>query len=88
MNPTRPLDFEIDEITNSIIEVKTDKIFETEVLPVLIGEIQAGFWQFDWQKELKTKNRSVYKLITRSKPEKIEGLLCLEPQKGFIEMHL
>ncbi len=82
----------IDKITNSIEERKTGLTLETKVLPLAKHELlkirKADGWKFSWRKEMAMGNRIVYKLIIVNEPSKVQGLLCLSIEEGFIFMHL
>jgi hypothetical protein len=85
------LDFEIDKLTNSIENLATGEVFDTEI--VRLGEpdikqIKKADWQFDWHKELKDKSKQVYKLTTVNNPTIIQGLVSIEDKKDHIFMHL
>ena len=58
------LDIEIDKLTNSIENVITGEVFQTEFSEVSSKEIKKKEWLFDWHKELKDKNNKVYKMTT------------------------
>ncbi|MFT3949085.1 MAG: hypothetical protein QM763_19125 [Agriterribacter sp.] len=85
--------FTIDKITNSILEIATDKTFETEMLLVNATEIKKVFkkdgWQFNWNKEFNEQGHLLYKLVLKD-DKKIQGLISLEPISSqlYIEMHL
>lgn len=72
-------EFIIDKITNSIEEVRTGKIFETDVLPASFQELKKlnkkDGWKFDWKKEFKQENRQLYKLVRKEGDGKIEGVI-------------
>ncbi len=85
------LDFEIDKLTNSIENISTGEVFDTEI--VRLTEIDRkkiikSDWQFDWIKELKDKTKAVYKLTTVNNPTIIQGLLSIEDKQDHIFMHL
>jgi hypothetical protein len=85
------LDFEIDKITNSIENVATGEVFDTEI--VRLGEtdivqIKRTDWGFKWHKELKDKSKQVYKLTTVNNPTIIQGLVSIEDKQDHIFMHL
>jgi hypothetical protein len=85
------LDFEIDKLTNSIENVQTGEVFDTEIVRVSnkeIKQIKKTDWQFDWNKELKDKTKEVYKLTTVNNPTIIQGLLSIEDKQDHIFMHL
>ncbi|MFT4094298.1 MAG: hypothetical protein QM640_11730 [Niabella sp.] len=53
------LDFEIDKLTNSIENLATGEVFDTEIVSLTqvdSKQIKKAEWQFDWHKELKAKN--------------------------------
>ncbi|HEV2481548.1 MAG TPA: hypothetical protein VGS79_17880 [Puia sp.] len=85
--------FVVDELTNSIREVSSGKIFETEVLRVSAAEIKKVHkkdgWFFNWKTEFRESARNLYKLVLAGN-NTIQGLISLEPVPNqlFIEMHL
>lgn len=87
----RPLDFEIDKLTNSIENTSTGEVFDTEVVRLTVKEIakiKTKDWQFDWSKEIKDKTKEVYKLTTTNNQTIIQGLLSIEDKQDHIFMHL
>jgi hypothetical protein len=85
------LDFEIDKLTNSIENVETGEVFDTEIVRITIlelNQIKKKDWQFNWNKELKDLSKEVYKLTTVNNPTIIQGLLSIEDKKDHIFMHL
>ena len=56
----RELDFEIDKLTNSIENILTGEVFDTEIVRLIDidkRQIKKADWQFDWHKELKDKTK-------------------------------
>ena len=87
----KPLDFEIDRLTNSIENTSTGEIFDTAVVQLNrknLQLIQKSDWQFDWAKEIKDKTKEVYKLTTLNNPTIIQGLLSIEDKQDHVFMHL
>ena len=85
------LNFVIDKLTNSIENVVTGEVFDTEVESISIADtkqIVALDWQFKWRKELKDETKNVYKLTTVNNPGIIQGLLSIEDKEDHIFMHL
>lgn len=85
------LDFEIDKLTNSIENISTGEVFDTEIVKLTEldrKQIVKSDWQFDWIKELKDKTKSVYKLTTANNSTIIQGLLSIEDKQDHIFMHL
>jgi hypothetical protein len=85
--------FVVDELTNSIREMSSGKIFETQVLRVSALEIKKVHkkdgWFFNWKAEFKESRKTLYKLALLG-DNTIQGLISLEPVPNqlFIEMHL
>ena len=85
------LDFEIDKLTNSIENLATGEVFDTEIVKLSsidIKQIKKADWQFNWHKELKDESKDVYKLTTVNNPTIIQGLLSIEDKQDHIFMHL
>ena len=87
----KPLDFEIDKLTNSIENTLTGEGFETEIIRLSISDskqIKRSDWQFNWIKELGDSTKQVYKLTTINEPTIIQGLVSIEDKNDHIFMHL
>lgn len=60
------LDFEVDNLTNSIQNIVTGDSFATDITIISTADlktvIKKNGWQFDWRLELKQPERDVYKL--------------------------
>jgi hypothetical protein len=86
------LDFEIDELTNSIQNVLTGDSFSTVVSLIsqadLKGVTKKNGWQFDWKYEFRQPQREVYKLTIANNLSIIQGLISLEAKSDHIYMHL
>lgn len=87
----KPLEFVIDKLTNSIENTTTGEVFDTEI--IRLGEqdikyIKKAEWQFNWSKEIRDKDKEVYKLTTVNNAEIIQGLLSIEDKQDHIFMHL
>ena len=85
------LDFIIDKLTNSIENISTGEVFDTEIVKLTIKDVtqvKKAHWQFDWAKEIKDKTKEVYKLTTVSNPSIIQGLVSIADKKDHIFMHL
>ncbi|RPI14299.1 MAG: hypothetical protein EHM58_16700 [Ignavibacteriae bacterium] len=77
MKFTKEVSVEIDRLINSIRNVISGDIFDTEVVKIStkdIGKLKSG-WNFDWIKE--SKSGSVYKLTIKNNPDVIQGLISL-----------
>lgn len=88
---SKPLDFFIDKLTNSIENSVTGEVFDTVITKLTnrdSKQIIKKDWNFDWQSELKDKSKSTYKLTTTNNPKIIQGLLSIEDKQDHIFMHL
>jgi hypothetical protein len=87
----RLADFEIDKLTNSIENVRTEETFDTEITQLKVKDmklIHKGDWLFDWKIEIKDKSKEVYKLSTINNPSVIQGLISIEEMDDHVFMHL
>jgi len=87
----RPLDFIIDKLTNSIENISTGEVFDTEVMRMTNKDtelIKKSDWQFDWIMEIQDTSKEVFKLTTVNNRTIIQGLLSIEDKQDHIFMHL
>ena len=87
----KPLDFVIDKLTNSIENISTGEVFDTEIVKLTgkdVNQINEKDWQFDWINEIKDKSKEVFKLTTINNPTIIQGLISIEDKQDHIFMHL
>lgn len=86
------LDFEVDKLTNSIVNIVTGDSFATDISIISISDlktvIKKNGWQFDWRLELKQPERDVYKLTIVNNQSIIQGLISLEVKSDHVYMHL
>ncbi len=85
------VDIEIDKLTNSIENVVSGDIFDTEMISLTIKEtkeIKKPDWLFDWKQQLKLTDRETYKLVIQNNPTIIQGLISLSDRSDHIYMHL
>jgi len=86
------LDFEIDQLTNSIVNVVSGDSFPTDITIVTVEDLKSvtkkNGWQFLWKTEFKYPERDVYKLTIVNNPTVIQGLLSLEIKADHVYMHL
>jgi hypothetical protein len=85
------LEFEIDKLTNSIENLATGEVFDTEILRLSeldSKQIKKLEWQFNWSKELRDKTKEVYKLTTVNNKNIIQGLISIEDKQDHVFMHL
>jgi hypothetical protein len=79
---------EIDKLTNSIINIISGEVFETEFLRAERKEIKKKDWLFNWHKELKDKSNEVYKMTTIENKNIIQGLVSLSVKNDFVFVNL
>lgn len=81
----------IDKLTNSLENVISGDIFDTEIISLTAkngNEIKKSEWLFDWNKQLKLRDRSTYKLVIENNPKIIQGFISLSDRGDHIFMHL
>jgi len=79
---------EIDKLTNSIVNVLSGEIFETEFNKVAKKEIKKKDWLFDWNEELKDKRNDVYKMTTVENKNIIQGLVSIRTDDKFVSVNI
>lgn len=84
----KEINIEIDKLTNSIVNIISGEIFETEFQLVKKDEIRKSDWLFDWRKELRDKGKLVYKMTTLENKNVIQGLISYEIEDNFIFVNL
>jgi hypothetical protein len=83
------LEFEVDKLTNSIENAISGEVFVTSISQVTqANEIKKVDWDFNWQIEIKNRNRSVYKLTTINNQNIVQGLISLTDKGDHIFMDL
>jgi hypothetical protein len=85
------VEVEIDKLTNSIENVISGDVFDTEIFRLSVKDgkqIIESDWQFDWKKQLKFSDREVYKLVIKDNPKIIQGLVSLSNRGDHIYMNL
>jgi hypothetical protein len=88
----RHLDFEVDKLTNSILNRISGDSFQTEVSLLAKAELKhitkkAG-WNFNWREEYKDMAKEVYKLTIENNPDIIQGLVSITIKTDHIFMNL
>ena len=86
------LDFVIDQLTNSIINVITGDSFPTEISIISKKDLKTitkkNNWMFNWNDEHKHPERDIYKLTIVNNLNIIHGLISLEIKIDHVYMHL
>lgn len=89
--PKTLVDIEIDKLTNSIENLFSGDVFDTEIIELGKKDtrhINKLDWQFDWHKQLMDPERKVYKLVIENNHNIIQGLICLSERSDHIYMNL
>jgi len=86
------LDFEIDELTNSIKNVVSGDSFQTNISRITKTDLKSitkrKGWLFNWKQELKKPERDIYKLTIVNNQNIVQGLVSLEVKPDHVYMHL
>jgi len=86
------LGFEIDSLTNSIVNNFTGDSFETDITRLTKTDLKTVTkkkgWLFNWTKELGQNDREVYKLTIVNNPTVIQGLVSFTIREDNVFMHL
>lgn len=88
MGRKKGIDIEIDRLTNSIVNVISGEVFETEFNTISKKEIRRKDWLFNWNTELKEKGNEVYKMTTVENKNIIQGLISLKIRENYIFVNL
>ena len=68
------VEIEIDRLTNSIVNVISGDIFDTEFHRVTKKEIKKKDWLFNWNYELADTEAEVYKMTIKDNVSVVQGL--------------
>jgi hypothetical protein len=86
------LDFEIDSLTNSIVNTFSGDSFETNIARLAKVDLKSVTkkkgWLFNWTQELRYSDREVYKLTIVNNPAVIQGLISFTIREDNVFMHL
>lgn len=86
------LDFEIDQLTNSIQNIVSGDSFQTDISIISSEELRSVTkktgWMFDWKSEFRYAERDIYKLNIVNNQKIIQGLISLEIKPDHVYMHL
>jgi len=86
------IEFEIDELTNSIKNMISGDSFSTDISRITRSDLKKitkkNRWQFDWKLELKQPERDIYKITIVNNQTIIQGLISLEVRSDHVFMHL
>jgi len=86
------LDFEIDKLTDSILNRISGDSFRTEISLLTKTDLKSitksKGWSFDWKYELNQLDREVYKLTIIDNPDVLQGLISLTVKPDHVYMFL
>jgi hypothetical protein len=86
------LDFEVDKLTNSIVNVVSGQSFPTQLFRLNRSDLKfvnkKSGWLFNWRSEFESTECEVYKLVILSNPEVPHGLISLAFKSEHVEMNL
>lgn len=86
------LDFEIDELTNSIRNTVSGDSFRTEILRFTHVDLKQitkkTGWNFNWKSELDDNSKNVFKLTIIDNPNIIQGLISFTINTDHIYVDL
>jgi len=89
---TQLLDFEIDKLTDSIINRISGDSFETQVALLKKQELKdvtkTKGWNFNWRSELAQNDKEIYKLTIVSNTHIIQGLTSLTIKPDHVYLNL
>jgi len=86
------LDFEIDKLTDSILNQISGDSFRTDISLATNTDLKAATkskgWSFDWKYEFKQPDREVYKLTIVDNSDIVQGLISLTVKADNVYMFL
>ena len=86
------LGFEIDKLTDSVLNRISGDSFRTEISLVTKSDlktvIKSRGWSFDWKYEFSQTDREVYKLTIIDNPDIVQGLVSLKVNSDHVYMFL
>ena len=88
----QPLDFLIDDLTNSIKNRISEDSFQTEIARLTKQDVKSitkkASWRFNWRAELNENTNEVYKLTIINNPTIVQGLISLRIESDHVFMNL
>jgi hypothetical protein len=86
------LDFEVDALTNSIVNTFTGDSFTTDIVRLNKTDLKTttkkNGWSFNWKDEFLKNDRDVYKLTIVNNPSIIQGLISFTIREDNVFVHL
>lgn len=89
---TYKLSFEIDKLTDSILNRISGDSFQTNISLLTKADLKniakSIGWSFDWKFEFNQPDREVYKLTIAENPSIVQGLISLTVKPDHVYMFL
>ena len=86
------LDFEIDKLTDSILNTISGDSFRTEISLLTKSDLKSitksRGWLFDWKYEFNQPDREVFKLTIIDNPDIVQGLISFTVRTDHVYMFL
>lgn len=82
------IEIEVDRLTNSIVNVISGDVLETEFHKLGKNEIKKTDWLFKWNEELANKSVHVYKMTIKDNPTVVQGLISYSIDNKFIFVNM
>jgi hypothetical protein len=86
------LDFEVDKLTNSILNSISGDSFQTEIASFTFADskqvLKKNGWNFNWKSELDNEINEVFKLTIVGNSAIIQGLISIRRENDHIFMNL
>ena len=86
------LDFEVDKLTDSILNRISGDSFRTEISLLTKSDLKSitksRGWLFDWKYEFNQPDREVYKLTIIDNPDIVQGLISFTVRTDHVYMFL
>lgn len=85
-------DFEVDHLTNSILNCISGGSFPTDVLLLSKDDLKQILkktgWRFNWKNEMAQPDREVYKLVITIDHSVLQGIVSLTVKSDHVFVHL
>lgn len=86
------LDFEIDKLTDSILNTISGDSFQTEIFLLTKSDLKtvtkSSGWLFNWRHEFTQPDREVYKFTIIDNPDIVQGLISFTVRTDHVFMFL
>ncbi len=86
------LDFEIDKLTDSILNTISGDSFQTEISLLTKSDLKkitkSRGWLFNWRHEFNQPDREIYKLTIIDNPDIVQGLISFTVRADHVYLFL